>query len=200
MDIIDEKLVTKFLAGDDKSFEIITERYLKYIYNFIYQIVRDENISQDLTQDVFVKVWKNIRNFDSSKKFSTWIFAIAKNTAFDYLKKSICRVGMKKTLSFSFFENENGTNLLEYIEDENSLYSIDFWQRLDDQKLVEEFLTSIPPELRTILILHHYQQFSLNEVAEIMGCQYNTIKSKYRRVILFLRQKISSKNILSKVI
>ena len=107
MQYSDEQLVQQFLAGDEKAFEKLVEKYLKPLYNFIFQLVRDKDTANDITQDVFVKIWKSISSYDSQKKFSTWIFAIAKNTAFDFLKK-------KKTIPFAAFGNESGKNFRVY--------------------------------------------------------------------------------------
>ena len=181
----DEQLIAEYLSGNEKIFEQIVERYLKRLYNFVFQLTRDKEAAEDITQDVFVKVWKNISSFDGEKKFSTWIFAIAKNTAYDFLKK-------KKSLPFSMFENADG-NILEYIEDETILHSQELLQKMDNAKAAEELLTSLPVHTRTILLLHYTQGFSLMEIAEIFGSPSNTIKSQYRRAILHLRKSIPFK-------
>jgi RNA polymerase sigma-70 factor (ECF subfamily) len=188
----DEQLVQEFLGGNEDSLEKLVEKYLKPIYNFTYQLTRDNGASQDITQDVFVKVWKNINSFDETKKFSTWLYAIAKNTTYDFLKK-------KKTIPFSAFENVDGFNILENIEDETILHSNALLQRIDNIKDAEEFLDTLSPQLKTILLLHHQQGFSLVEIAEIMGNPTNTIKSKYRRAILSLRGLYSSKSTKNKI-
>jgi RNA polymerase sigma-70 factor, ECF subfamily len=191
MEKTDEKLVEEFLSGDEKALEMIIERYLKPLYNFSYQMTGNKEASEDITQDVFVKMWKKIRSFDTEKKFSTWVFAIAKNTAYDFLKK-------KKTIPFSTFENENKESFLEYIEDETILHSHELLQNMDNAKDARELLVSLPVETRTILSLHYLQGFSLIEIAEILGHPSNTVKSRYRRAILQLRQQLFSKNTLSK--
>src|SRR6266567_2337668 len=120
----DEQLVVEFLSGDDKALKKLIEKYLKPLYNFTYQLTRDPGAAEDITQDVFVKVWQNINSFDNQKKFSTWIYAIAKNTALDFLKR-------KKSFSFSVFEKEDGTNFLEYVEDSSSPTSEDILTAID---------------------------------------------------------------------
>ena len=110
LDLDDKQLIQKFLNGSDEAFEELVGRYLKPIYNFLYQFTRDADSLDDLTQETFIKVWKNIRKFDQSKTFRVWIYSIAKNTAYDFLKK-------KKTVPFSFFENFEGDNKLEKISD-----------------------------------------------------------------------------------
>ena len=155
-------------------------------------MTRDESASQDITQDVFVKMWRNMQRFDENKKFSTWIFAIAKNTAYDYLKK-------KRTLPFAAFESLDGINILENIEDEEILHSENLLQKIDNATDAKKFLETLSPQLQTIFLLHHQQGFSLVEIAEILGTPTNTIKSKYRRALMFLRGNYSSKNTNNKV-
>jgi RNA polymerase sigma-70 factor (ECF subfamily) len=187
----DEQLVERFLGGEEKALGALVEKYLKPLYNFAYQLTRDQGAAEDVVQETFVKVWKNLPAFDSGKKFSTWAYAIAKNTAYDFLKK-------KKSVSFAAFEKEDGENMLENICDENVLYSEALWQKIDNEKDAQAFLDTLAPQIKTILLLHHQQGFALTEIAEIMGHSPNTVKSKYRRAILSLRKSISAKNALSK--
>lgn len=184
----DERLVKKFLDGDDEALNELIERYLKPLYNFIFQLSRDAAASEDIIQDVFVKVWKSLKTFDQKKKFSTWLYAIARNTAYDHLRK-------KKTLAFSVFENENGDNVLNFLEDERILHCNALLEKMDNTKQVQEYLNSVTPELKIILILHHYQGFSLVEIAEILSSPVNTVKSKYHRTLIFLRKLKSPKKV-----
>lgn len=184
MEYLDEQLVGEFLSGNEKALEALVGRYLKPLYNFAYRMIGDKAAAEDIVQEVFVKVWKNMAYFNGQKKFSTWIFAIAKNTAFDFLKK-------KKAIPFSAFENEDGENFLEFIKDENALHSEELLRIIDSKKDVEDFLNTLNPQVRTVLILHHLHGFSLAEISEIMGHPSNTIKSKYRRAILSLRNQFS---------
>ncbi len=94
----DQKLIANYLAGDEKSLEILINRYLRPIYSFVYRHVGNGEVAEDITQEVFVKVWRNLKKFDQNKSFKTWIFTIAKNTSFDFFKK-------KKAIPFSELEN-----------------------------------------------------------------------------------------------
>lgn len=181
----DEQLLEDFIGGDEQAFEMLVDRYLKPLYNFTFQLVGDKTASEDIVQDVFVKVWKNLKRFNQEKKFSTWLYAIAKNTAFDWLKK-------KKALPFSFFETADGINFLENIEDQTISNTEALWERMDNTKDAQNFLASLSPKLRTVLFLHHNEGFSLVEIAEIFGQPSNTVKSQYRRAIFSLREKFSA--------
>ncbi len=110
----DRQLIYDYLKkGDEKSLEILIQRYLKPVYGFAYRYVGNVQEAEDIAQEVFVKVWKNLKKpalslskgFDPKKgNFKAWIFTIAKNTAFDFLKK-------KKSLQFSDLQKEE--NVLE---------------------------------------------------------------------------------------
>ena len=115
MEKTDQQLIESFLVGDDASFELLVERHLKPVYNFLFRLTGgDKTLTDDLTQETFLKAWKNIKKFDRSKKLKVWLFAIAKNNARDAWKK-------KKTLPFSLFENSEGYNRLEEVAEDKPL-------------------------------------------------------------------------------
>ena len=181
----DEQLVAEFLIGNEKALEVLIEKYLKPIYNFTYQLTHDTGASEDITQDVFIKTWKNIASFDEDKKFKTWIYAIAKNTTLDWLRK-------KKALPFVLFEKIDGSSFLDYLQDDASLSSDDIWRSIDANNDANKFLALLPLHTQTIIVLHHMQGFTLIEIAETFGQAINTVKSQYRRGILQLRSAIFS--------
>jgi RNA polymerase sigma-70 factor, ECF subfamily len=176
----DNQLIKKILSGDDESFSEIIKIYLKPVYNFVYRFVSDRDTAEDLTQETFVKAWKNIEKFDQNRKLKTWLFAIAKNTVFDFLKK-------KKEIPFSTFADEEGENWLENIADENILPD-EILEQNDIAEELENKLQQLLPHYRAILLLHHKEDFSLHEIAEILGEPYNTIKSRHQRGLARLKE------------
>jgi RNA polymerase sigma factor (sigma-70 family) len=169
----EEQLVIDYLKGDKESLEILIKRYLKPIYSFAYQYVGDSQTAEDITQDVFIKVWRNLKKFNKDKKFKTWIFAIAENTCFGWLKK-------KKALPFSSFENEKGENSLI-----NKL--ADFILPLQEP-LLNTAMEKLPSKYRAALSLRYNNQLTFREIAETLGESINTVKSKHRRGISLLRK------------
>ena len=176
----DRKSIAKILDGDDAAFSELVERYLKPIYNFLFTLTRDQSALDDLTQVTFIKAWKNISSFDQSKSFKTWLFTIAKNTAYDYLKK-------KKTVPFSAFADEEGRNVLEEINEDKPLPD-EILERADLSAEIEKKLEEIPAPYRTILLLHYKDDFSLQEISQILGHPYNTIKSQHNRALQVLKK------------
>ena len=82
-----EQLIANYLKGDQESLEILVRQYLKVIYSFVFRYVGNAEDAEDITQEVFVRVWRNLKRFNQEQSFKTWLFAIAKNAALDFLKK-----------------------------------------------------------------------------------------------------------------
>jgi len=181
----DKQLVGKFLSGDGQAFEKLLNKYLKPVYNFLYQFTQDSSTTDDLAQITFIKAWKNISRYNPQKSFKTWIFTIAKRTAFDHLKK-------RKAIPFSMFMDSEGYNALEEI-DENKLLPDEILEREDLAKDLEKKLDEIAPALRTILILRYKEDFSLSEISEILDEPYNTTKSRHNRALRKLKETLSIK-------
>jgi RNA polymerase sigma-70 factor (ECF subfamily) len=179
----DKQLVKEFLDGNDYSFEKLLGKYLKPVFNFIYQMAGDFTVSEDLVQEAFIKAWKNIKKFDLNRSFKTWIFTIAKNTAYDYFKK-------KKTIPFSNFIDEEGNNRLENMSDGNILPD----EILERKNIAEELgkkINEVPQHYRIILLLRYKEDLSLQEISEILEKPYNTIKSGHARALKNLKKLIS---------
>jgi len=136
--------------------------------------------AEDITQEVFVKVWKNIKKFDQNKDFKPWIFQIAKNTSIDYLRK-------KKSIPFSNFENEKGQNILV---DNMAQKPANLLENLSDKKTLSTAMQDLSEKEQKIINMRHQEGRSFKEIAEIYKESINTIKSRYRRTLANLKKKI----------
>src|ERR1700733_2556258 len=96
-ELSDNDLVLQYRSGNKKAFEALVERYFAHVFNFITRYTSDQVAAEDIVQETFVKVWKNIKKFDETKNFKSWLFTIARNTSLDWLRK-------KKAVPFSSFE------------------------------------------------------------------------------------------------
>jgi len=183
MDFNDTQLVTAYLKGDEKAFEILIARHLKPVYNFVRRLVSETAAAEDITQDVFIRAWRNLKKFDQNKNFRTWLFAIAKNAAFDFLRR-------KKSFPFSDFEDEAGENaLVETLVDPAPLPS----ELLDRQDLARRAVAAIaelPAKYRAVLSLHYDEQLTFQEIADVLSEPLNTVKSRHLRAIIALRKII----------
>lgn len=180
MDRSDSQLVADYLKGDEKSLEILIKRYLKPIYSLIFKYIGDSQEVEDITQEVFVKVWRNLKKFNRQKSFKTWIFSIAKNTCIDTIRK-------KKTIPFSGFENDVGRNvLLETLVDSAPLPH-EVFEKANITKILTSVIEKLFPQYQMVLSLHYNDCFTFREIAEILKEPLHTVKSRHRRALIKLK-------------
>ncbi len=177
----DKQLIIDYLAGDEGAFEALIKSYLKPIYSFVYRYVGDEQEAEDITQEVFVKVWRNLKKFDQNKNFKTWIFSIAKNTSIDWLRK-------KKAIPFSNFENEEGENILIETLANPAPLPNEILERIGITETLNAVMNQLIPKNRMVLFLRYNDHFTFREIAEVLGEPLNTIKSRHRRALILLRK------------
>ncbi|MFH1393190.1 MAG: sigma-70 family RNA polymerase sigma factor [Patescibacteria group bacterium] len=171
----DEQLVKNYLKGDEKSLEEIVRRYLTLVYNFSRRYAGDPDNTSDIVQEVFVKVWKNLKRFDASKNFRTWLFTVAKNTALDWLKK-------RNTIPFSL--------LLEDVADSEQISVIDkIYQKSLSQNLALA-IEKLPPKYSSVINLYHKDDLNFREIASFLNESINTVKSRYRRGLIILKKAL----------
>jgi len=190
MDHSDSQLIANYNKGDDASFNLLVERYLKPVYSFVYRYVNDTHNAEDITQEVFLKVWRNLGKFDQKKNFKTWIFTIAKNTAIDLLKK-------KKEVPFSAFstrvgsafrgENDEGENtFVETLADSAPLPDIIF-ERAAMARMLSKAIQKLAVPYQVVLSLRYNNDLSFREVATVLNEPLHTVKSRHRRALSMLK-------------
>ena len=178
----DEEIIEIYKSGDREIFKELIARYTSPIFNFTAHLV-GKNEATDITQEVFIKVWKNLKKFDPRKaSFKTWLFTIAKNTSIDFLKK-------KRALLFSDLENEKLPDFSENIPDDKLLPD-ELLQKLQDSDLLNKTLEKLREDHRTVLILRYQEDMTFEEIGKVLGKPLNTVKSYHRRAILELRKMI----------
>ncbi|MBI2640714.1 MAG: sigma-70 family RNA polymerase sigma factor [Candidatus Sungbacteria bacterium] len=197
----DQKLVADYLAGDKEALEILISRYLRSIYRFLYRYAGNVHDAEDLTQEVFVKIWRNLKRFDQDKGFKTWIFSIAKNTAIDFLKKSRSASGGKKTILFSEFsarggsafggENEEGENVFLSILHDKAPLPDELAARKNIGKMLEDALNLLSPRYSVVFNMHYDNGLTFREIAESLQEPLHTVKSRYRRALALLKNLLS---------
>lgn len=187
MDFSDQQLIVDYLRGNEESFKILIKRYLKPIYNFVYQYTNNYHEAQDITQEVFIKIWRHIKKFKRKKKFKTWIFQIAKNTTIDFYRKSRIK-GEKKSIPFSDFDNKEQKNILaETISDPGPLPD-EILEKSDLGRMLAAAIKELSLNYRNVVYLYYYHHFTFQEIAEILSAPLNTIKSRHRRALFILKK------------
>ena len=164
----DFDLVESILQGNTKAFEIIIQRYEISINRFIYNMIRNLETSQDLTQDVFISAYNKLSSFNKEYNFSTWIFTIAKNKSIDYIRKN------KKKIDIEYCE-ENTPSTNHSPED--------FVEFMETRRNILAFIKSLNETDKEILMLRYTRdKITFQQIATILNMPASTIKKKYYRL------------------
>jgi RNA polymerase sigma-70 factor (ECF subfamily) len=183
----DEQLVTRYVEDKyEQALEDLVKRYLPIIYGFVRNYTGNQDNASDITQEVFVKVWRNIKRFERSKSFRTWIFTIAKNTAIDWLKK-------KNALPFSMIENEYSQEDFAGSLSDNSPSILEKLSLKETSKSLALALELLPADYNKVINLHISRDLSFREIAESLKEPLDTVKSRYRRGLFLLKKIILKK-------
>lgn len=181
-DFLDDKeLISGYLEGRNEYLEILIQRYLKLIYNFIYARVGDESVAEDLVQETFVKVWRSFKTFDNTKSFKTWLFRIAKNTLIDWLRKQKRLATISLDESSSFEEKIENLNHLDYLSPE-------ILEKAESVQQLDEAINQLPEKYQLIMTAYYHEGRGLKEISKNFQVPYNTVKSYYRRAVLLVKK------------
>jgi len=186
MEYSDEELISRFKVGETGIFEILVKRYKSRVYNMVFKMVRDGHLAEDITQEVFIKMYRFLPYFRGKSKFYTWLYRLMINLTLNTLKR-VRRDGFfAQTPSL-----EGELDLVEKVRDE----SFSPRKVLLNKELAEKIklaVSSLSEILRATFVLREFEDLSYAELAKIFGCSRGTIKSRIFRAREELRRKLSS--------
>ncbi len=181
----DEDLVGRMAAGEEGAFNVIFDRYHKQIYNFIRKQVADRESIEDLVQEVFLRVYKSAKNFDVTKKFSSWIYKIALNEVKRHWKRTSTR--QTYSLNAPLGDEDGDSERADFIEDERAAPAEATEAALFSRNL-RELIDMLPEKQKTVVLLKVYQELTFEEISEICGCPLSTVLSRMRYAVNKLRR------------
>ena len=179
-ELSDEELVSAYIKGNKPALDQLVARYMSQIFNFVFKYMHGTAEAEDVTQDVFVKAWKNIGRFDDRYKFKTWLFTIAKRTALDAIKK-------KGLVPFASLENDDQPSFAENLVDDKPLAD-ELVARIEDVQMVTRAVDQLDEKYRLVLRMYYNQELNFREIGEILHESIDTIKTRHRRAVLHLRE------------
>lgn len=174
----DDSLITLFQNGEKAVFRFLVERYQERIRNLIFSIFNDSQIVDDLSQEVFVKVYEALPNFRFQSSFYTWLYRITVNKSRDEIRKK----KVKKIFMFGVFDNE------DYHSSDPAL-QVNF-DHDDTKELIEKALQKLPEKFKMPVILKDIDGLSYEEIAEVLACEVGTVKSRLSRGRMMLKEML----------
>ncbi len=190
----DAELIRKSLDGELAAFNTIVWRWQPAIYRFALRFLGDSEDARDVTQKIFIKVYKSLRSLHDPERFSAWIYRIAVN---------MCKDERKRHRKHEFLPIENIDKNASRAHapsapDRNS--PAERMHREDLQRLLNDALARLPEAQRTVIIMKEFQELKFREIAEILGISENTVKSRMYYGLDALRKIFASWNIDKEVI
>jgi len=160
----DYSIIRRFIDGDKSAFQVLVKRHKEKVRNIVYLTMNNSALVDDIAQEVFITVYRNLKNFRFESQFTTWLYRITVNRCKDYLRRMNVRK-IFSPLDESFEVSEYSTPI------ENN----------DISKIVMDAISKLPAKLRMPLILKDIEGFSYQEISETLNCEMGTVKSRIFR-------------------
>jgi RNA polymerase sigma-70 factor (ECF subfamily) len=178
--ITDQNLVTQYIQGNEACLEMLINRHKDRIFTTIILIVKDSYIAEDLFQETFIKIIKNLKKgtYNEEGKFLPWAIRIARNMAIDYFRK------MKRMPTVTGSNGEDVFRKIKLAVDNREEQMI----RHEKESMVRAVINKLPEEQRQVLILRHYGDLSFKEIAAMTGVSINTALGRMRYALNNMRK------------
>jgi RNA polymerase sigma-70 factor (ECF subfamily) len=180
----DTALMLNVRAGDAPSFEILLHRHRATVVNHLYRMVQNRAISEELAQDVFVRVYRSRERYQPDAKFATWLFRITTNVALNWQRDTRREAGHLRLDDAAGFMPKLGMRDRAPAADELMI-------RRDQAKEIREAIETLPGKQLAAVLMHKYEALDYAEIAEILDCSIPALKSILFRAYQTLRQRLA---------
>lgn len=181
----DDSLMVRVKRGDHQAFKVLADRYRARVFRFIYRMLHDEDVAEDLAQETFLRVYRRASTYKPGSNFSIWLYTIAKNLTFNRVRDEKRQpLGLAEQVDHYYWEHattDSGPDPLEMS------------QREEIRRAVNEGLAQLPPKFKAAVILRDIEGFEYEQIAKILRCPLGTVKSRVNRGRLRLRELIKDK-------
>lgn len=175
------QLLRRCLSGDAAAWEDIVHRYQRRIYNICYRFAGSAEDADDLTQEVFIKMYKTLDSYDVERgAFTTWVTTITRNLLVDHFRKGK-HDRLTDSLDATPGQEEEGRTLGEQIQDKSRVSPDEQVRSREAGEAVHEGLQKLSPELREAVILRDLQDMDYKDIAEVLKVPEGTVKSRINR-------------------
>ena len=186
MALSDNELIIQAKSGNDTAFEELIYRYDRSVLAIALKYVHDTDEAKDIYQEVFIRVYRGLKNFEMKSEFSTWLFRIATNVCLSYKSRS------KKHLQQSIDEQiaAEDDEVLKYELADDEMDPGEIMINLDLGDIIRDAVDSLSSKQRMTFILKHYEGYKIREIADMLNCKEGTVKKYLFDAIRNLRKKL----------
>jgi len=185
----DQELVRIYRrSGDEYAFKLLLERHQSKIYSYIYSMVNNADVANDIFQDTFTKVITKLDDtYDEQGKWIAWVMRIAHNATIDYIRKQRRFIDVNAN-------TESDYDFYDRLPDEGQLSSQEQVELNEDKEALMKHIAQLPPEQREVVMLRHYYELSFKEIADLTDVSINTALGRMRYALINLRKMFEKEN------
>ena len=190
-EITDEKAMGKFQKGDTNYFDLLLNRHSKGVYRFIYRMIGGNTANaEDILQEVFIKVAEKRMNYSKDKKFTAWLYRIARNHTIDFMRKESYRAHSSLDKNIGK-EDDSQVTYLELVKSNEKSPEEEIYSTKIKEQLYEK-MNGLKGEYKEVFILREIEGLKFDEIAQITDSNINTVKSRHRYAFKELRKLLLS--------
>ena len=181
---LDAELMLRVKEGDGASFAILLEKHRSPVIHFLYRMVQNQAVAEELAQEVFLRVYRSRESYEPTAKFTTWLFRIATHLALNSL-----RDGKNRRLEERLDDDSSETPVRQVSDqrptvEQNMVYQA----RLDE---VRRAVAMLPEKQRAAVLMHKYEEMEYSQIAKVLNCSESAIKSLLFRAYETLRARLA---------
>ena len=183
--MLDAELIQQVLSGKQaRSFQVLMQRYLPLVFGYIFKMTQNHELSEELAQEVFVKVYTHLSTFNVDRPFKPWLMRIASNTTVSHLRKNnhqnLSLNEMEENIGFDLPSQQSNDNPEHYLEEQYT------------SELIMAEVDKLPEKYRLPLLLRYQADYKYEEVAEAMDLPINTVRTRLKRGLEKLKEGLVS--------
>ena len=180
----DAELMLRVKEGDGASFGVLLEKHRSSVVHFLYRMVQNQAVAEELAQDVFLRVYRSRGTYEPTAKFTTWLFRIATHLALNAL-----RDGKNERLQERLDERADDMPVRQVQDSRPSVeQALVYEARLDE---VRRAVAALPDKQRAAVLMHKYEEMEYSQIAKVLNCSESAIKSLLFRAYETLRARLA---------
>ena len=180
----DTELMLRVRDGDGASFALLLEKYRVSVSRFLYRMVQDQSVSEELAQEVFLRVYKSRESYEPAAKFTTWLYRIATHLALNWLRDG---------------KNERAQERLDEVAEDGPAREVaDRTPTVEHQMVrqvkleeVRQAVAALPDKQRAAVLMHKYEEMEYSQIAKVLSCSESAVKSLLFRAYETLRGRLA---------
>jgi RNA polymerase sigma-70 factor, ECF subfamily len=180
----DAELMLRVKEGDNASFGLLLEKYRLPVIHFLYRMVQDHGVSEELGQEVFLRVYRSRATYEPTAKFTTWLFRIATHLALNWLRDGKNEKGQER------LDEESGLGPSRDVADRRPSVEHALVHRAKLEE-VRRAIQTLPEKQRAAVLMHKYEEMEYSQIAAVLSCSESAVKSLLFRAYETLRVRLA---------